>query len=330
MSSSPDLDLDGARRRIAGIAVRTPLVPSVALSDRLGVEVHLKLETTQPTGAFKVRGAASKLLALSEQERSAGVVTGSTGNHGRAVAFVARRLGIPATVCVSEKVPAGKLQALSDLGATIEVAGGSQAAALDRAAEIARRHGLVFVHPFDDLDIIAGQATIAAEIVDDLPDVGAVLVPLSGGGLLAGVAAGLRRHAPRAAAVGVSVTRSPVMARSLDAGYPVDADEDETLADSLRGGIGLDNRYTFAMVRDLVENVVLVDEDAVWEAMHFLFHHHRLLAEGAAAVGIAALLEGSVRPVGGPMVVVVTGAAVESDQVARLVAGEPAPPPTHR
>lgn len=326
MSSLPELDVAAARRRIAGIAVRTPLMPSLPLSERLGVDVHLKLEVVQPTAAFKLRGAASKVMALSEAEKARGVVTASTGNHGRCVAYVARRLGIRAIVCVSDGVPAGKLKALEDVGAVVEIVGDSQNDALARAMRIATDEGVTLIHPFDDLDVIAGQATASAEIVEDLPDVKTVLTPLSGGGLLAGVAAGLRQYAPAAEAVGVSMTRVPLMKMSLDAGHPVDAPEEETLADSLRGGIGLDNRYTFPMVRELVSRVVLVDEEAIWEAMRFLFGQHRLIVEGAAAVGVAALLQGAVDPLEGPVVAIVTGANIEPDHVAQLVSG--APPPT--
>lgn len=325
MSSIPDLDIEAARRRIAGIAVRTPLVPSLALSERAGVEVFLKMETVQPTAAFKIRGAASKIMSLPDAERRQGVVTASTGNHGRCVAYVARRLGIEAVVCVSRGVPPGKLDALRAVGARVEIVGDSQNDALGRALQIAEEEGRSFIHPFDDLDIIAGQATAAAEIAEDLPDVGMVLAPLSGGGLLAGVAAGLRRCAPKAIPVGVSMTRAPVMAMSLDAGHPLDAPEEETLADSLRGGIGLDNRYTFPIIRRLVERVVLVDEAAIWEGMRFLFRHHRALVEGAAAVGVAAILQASIVPLEGPVVVLITGAGIEPDHVARLVTGEPAP-----
>lgn len=325
MSSIPELDIPAARRRIAGLAARTPLTHSISLSERSGVPVYLKLETTQPTTAFKVRGASSKVMALSDEERSRGVVTASTGNHGRGVAYVARRLGLKATICVSHGVPPGKLEALRALGAHVEVVGESQTEAMERAHEIAAADGMTFLHPFDDPDIIAGQATIGAEIAEDLPEVATVLVPLSGGGLLAGVAAGLAEYAPDAEPVGVSMTRVPVMALSLEAGHPIDLPEEETLADSLRGGIDLDNRYTFTMVRDMVERILLVEEEEIWNAMRFLFDQHRLVAEGAAAVGVAALLEGKVDPLVGPVAVVVSGANVEPSQVAALLAGDPAP-----
>ena len=306
------------------MVVRTPLVPSPVLTERVGAEVRLKLETVQPTGSFKVRGAASRILALSESERAAGVVTASTGNHGRAVAYVAARLGVPATVCISRGVPAGKVEALHRLGATVEVVGDSQDAALDRAHAISEQQGAAFVHPFDDLDVIAGQGSIGLEIADDMPEVAHVLVPLSGGGLMAGIAAALADRIPSAEPVAVSMRRAPIMAMSLEAGRPVEAPEQDTLADSLRGGIGSDNRHSFRLVAELVRRVVLVDEDEIWEAMRWLFDHHRLLVEGGGAVGVAALLSGAVRP-DGPVAVVVSGANVEPGHVAALVASDPAP-----
>jgi threonine dehydratase len=327
MSLPPDppIDVAAAAARIRGVAVRTPLVPSFALSDRVGAEVLLKLETVQPTGSFKVRGAASKILALSDVERSQGVVTASTGNHGRAVAYVARRLGIAATVCISPDVPPGKVRALRDLGARVEIVGASQSDALDRAHAIVESTGAAFVHPFDDPAVIAGQGTIGLEIAQDLPAVATVLVPLSGGGLMGGIATALAGAVPTAVPVAVSMERAPVMAMSLEAGRPVDVDEEETLADSLRGGIGLDNRYSFRLVSQLVKRVVLVGEETIWEGMRFLFEQHRVVAEGGAAVGVGALLAGAVDPLDGPVVVLVSGANAEPAHVAALIAGETAP-----
>jgi threonine dehydratase len=322
MSSKPDVG--AARDRIAGVVTRTPLVPSPVLTQRVGAEVRLKLETVQPTGSFKVRGAASRILALSAPERAAGVVTASTGNHGRAVAYVAATLGIPATVCISRGVPAGKVEALHRLGATVEVVGDSQDAALERAHSISVQQGSAFVHPFDDLDVIAGQGTIGLEIADDMPDVSQVLVPLSGGGLMAGIASALVEALPEVEPVAVSMRRVPIMAMSLEAGRPVEAPEQDTLADSLRGGIGSDNRHTLRLVAELVRRVALVDEVDIWEAMRYLFEHHRLLVEGGGAVGVAALLTGAVRP-DGPVAVVVSGANVEAGHVEALVTGGPAP-----
>jgi threonine dehydratase len=326
--SEPPLTIDeiqAAQRRIAGIPVRTPLVPSPALRARVGSEVALKLESVQPTGAFKVRGAASRILALEPQVRTRGVVTASTGNHGRAVAHVAREVGIPAAVCVSERVPAGKIAALEATGCELVVGGTSQTEALGAAARLVDERGMTLVHPIDDREVIAGQGTIGLELLEDAPDLATALVPLSGGGLISGVALALKSQRPEVRVVGVSMERAPVMAASLDAGHPIELDEASTLADSLQGGIGGDgNRHTFAMVRDLVDDIVLLSEDEIWSGMRFALEEHRLVLEGAGAVGIAALLAGRVG-IDGPTAVVCSGANAESDHIAALARGEAAP-----
>ncbi|ADU50795.1 Pyridoxal-5'-phosphate-dependent protein beta subunit [Thermaerobacter marianensis DSM 12885] len=323
-------ELLAARRRIAGIALPTPLIPSPALSERTEAEVYLKLETLQPTGSFKLRGATNKLVRLlestSESSRVPGVVTFSTGNHGRAVAYVARRLGLRAVVCVSEGVPPVKLEAIRRLGAELVFAP-TQDDAEALCARLAAEQGLVPVHPFDDPDVIAGQGTVGLEILDDLPDVEAVVVPLSGGGLLSGVGLALRHFAPGGVArpqgiaepggrassrpaaatgarqsvtapqlIGVSMERGPVMFHSLRAGRPITLPEEPSLADSLLGGIGLDNRWTFRLVRDLATDVVLVSEEAIARAMAFMLEEHGLLVEGGAATAVAALLESAAAP----------------------------------
>lgn len=326
----PDLpvtlpDVEAARERVAGVAVPTPLVPSAGLADHAGVPVQLKLEGVQPTGSFKIRGAAAKIRALDPDTRARGVVTASTGNHGRAVAHVAHDLGIPATICVSELVPDGKVRALRALGCDLLVGGRSQADGLARAAELVAEHGVGLIHPFDDPEVIAGQGTIGLELVEQAPDVATVLVPLSGGGLASGIAVAVTARRPGVRIVGVSMRRGAVMAASLAHGGPVELDEEPTLADSLQGGIGLDNRCTFTITRALVDDVVLVDEREIWDAMRFAYDHHRLLLEGAGAVGIAALRTGRVVP-DGPAVVIASGANAEDDQVAALARGDTAPP----
>jgi threonine dehydratase len=318
-------DVESARDRIAGVAVRTPLVPSTALSDHAGVPVHLKLEAVQPTGSFKVRGAAAKIRALDPRARSHGVVTASTGNHGRAVAHVARDLGVPATICVSELVPAGKVRALRALGCDLVIGGRSQAAGLARAAELVATRGMGLVHPFDDPQVIAGQGTIGIELVEQAPDVSTVLVPLSGGGLLSGIAVATTALRSAVRIIGVSMRRGAVMAASLAHGGPVELEEEPTLADSLQGGIGLENRCTFAITQALVDEVVLVDEQQIWDAMRFVYERHRLILEGGGAVGVAALLAGRVDPAG-PTVVIASGANAEDPQVLALARGDAAPP----
>lgn len=296
-----------ARRTIGPLVRQTPLLPSPRLSEKLGVPVYLKAETLQETGSFKVRGAANKILNLEQARQRQGVVTASTGNHGRAVAHVARELGIPAVVCLSERVPPNKVAALRQLGAELVIEGEGQDEAVERAENLRATRGLTLVHPFDDPLVIAGQGTIGLELLEVLPEPGTVLVPLSGGGLIAGIALTLKSVSPATRVIGVSMERSPVMYHSLQAGKPVMLPEEETLADSLLGGIGLDNRYTFSLVQQYVDDVLLVSEAEIAEAMRYLLEEAHLLAEGAGAVGVAALLSGRLEDPGANVTAVISG-----------------------
>lgn len=319
-------DVAAAAARIAGLVVRTPVVASAPLAGRVDQPVGLKLEGLQPTGSFKVRGAASRILAEpGPPEDLAGVVTASTGNHGRAMAHVARELGVPAVVCVSDNVPAGKVASLRALGCELVVGGDSQSAALVTAADLVAERGLTMVHPFDDPAVVAGQGTIGLEVLEQAPDTTTLLVPLSGGGLLAGIAVAVKARRPDVRLVGLSMESGAVMAASLAAGHPVDLAESATLADSLQGGIGLDNRHSWPIVRDLVDEVVLVDEDAIWDGMRFALDEHRLVLEGAGAIGIGALLAGAVT-IDGPTTIVCSGANAELEHIAALAAGRPRAP----
>lgn len=315
-------DVAAARARIVGLALRTPLVPATELSRRCGVPVSLKLESIQPTGSFKVRGAASKLTSLDPDVARRGVVTASTGNHGRAVAHVAAQLDVPATICLSDNVPAGKVAALEALGCELIIGGDSQAVALETAADIVAERGATLVHPFDDVEVIAGQGTTALEVCEDAPDVSTLLVPLSGGGLAAGVAVAAKTSRPGIRVVGISMERAAVMAASLEAGHPVDLPEEPTLADSLQGGIGADNATTFPILAALLDEVVLLDEQAIWEGMRHAFDAHRLVLEGGAAVGIAALLTDRIDLTRDRHVVAIaSGANAEAAHVAAIAQG---------
>ncbi|MCE7030889.1 hydroxyectoine utilization dehydratase EutB [Jiella avicenniae] len=311
--------IEEAARRIAGHVRRTPMERSAALSELCGVPVQLKLEHWQETGAFKLRGATNAVLSLSDEERERGVVAASTGNHGRALAHAARIAGVPCVVCLSKLVPQNKRDAITALGAELRVVGRSQD---DAQIEVDRlsREGMVPLPPFDHPAIIAGQGTIGLEIVEDLPEVDTVLVPLSGGGLIAGIAAAVKASLPKTRIVGISMARGAAMQASLAAGHPVEIEELPTLADSLGGGIGLDNRLTFEMVRDLVDEVVLLDEAEIAAGIRHAYFQEREIVEGAAAVGIAALLAGKVESCG-PTVAVLSGRNVAMDLHARIVAG---------
>lgn len=304
-----------AQKTIAPLVRQTPLVESDALSERVGASVFLKLETLQKTGTFKARGAANKILNLGDEERARGVITVSTGNHGRAVAYVAGRLGLTAVVCISERVPQNKVDALRRLGPELVVHGHGQDDAARRAEALRRERGLAMIHPFDDPHIIAGQGTIGLELLQAQPDLDTVLVPLSGGGLISGIALALKSASPAIRVVGVSMERSAVMYYSLRAGHPIELPEEDTLADSLLGGIGLDNAYTFPLVREHVDDVVLVSEEEIAAAMAFALREHHLITEGAGAVGVAALLSGKVSAPGRRVAVVVSGGNVSLPQL---------------
>ncbi|MFP4374577.1 MAG: threonine/serine dehydratase [Spirochaetaceae bacterium] len=301
-----------AARRIAPLVRRTPLTESPALAAEAGAAgVYLKLESLQNTGAFKVRGASNRILSLSEEERARGVITFSTGNHGKAVSYVAGRLGIPSVVCVSEHVPPYRVEKIRQFGAEVVVAGRSQDEAELAYERIKADRGMVPVVPFDDPHVIAGQGTIGLEMMSDEPALDTILVPLSGGGLLAGVALATKLIKPDIRVVGVSISQSPAMLRSLEAGEPVAVEEKDTLADSLLGGIGVDNRYTLPVIAEFVDEHVQIDEPEIEAAMYYATAEHSLVIEGGAAVGIAALQSGKVAAAGERVGIVVSGSSVE-------------------
>ncbi len=300
-----------ARNRISNMVERTPVLPSNTLSSRTGSRQFMKWETMHPTGAFKIRGAANKIAGLPEETRKLGVATFSTGNHGLSVAHVAGLLGCRANVFVSSRVPKNKREALERFGAELHVGGGSQDDAERSCYAFAEEQGCAVVPPFDDPDVICGQGTIGLELMEALPELDALFIPLSGGGLIAGVALAVKAVSPRCRVYGVSMERGAVMHESLRAGKPVVLEEVDTLADSLLGGIGSENKYTFSLVRDLVDDTFLVSEAAIAEAMAFLFREHHVVVEGAAAVGPAAILQGVVDLSGKTVASVITGNNVD-------------------
>jgi threonine dehydratase len=315
-------DIFRARKTIAPLARKTPLLKSNPLSGQVGTNIFLKLETLQETGAFKVRGAANKIMHLSPEQRKRGVVTVSTGNHGRAVAQVAGQLGLQATVCISERVPENKVSALRQLGAKLIIHGQSQDEAGIRAAEIEAGRGATMIPPFDDPFIISGQGTIGLELLADLPEIDTVLVPLSGGGLIAGIALAMKTASRNIRVIGVSMARAAVMYHSLRAGRPVQMPEEPTLADSLQGGVGLDNQYTFGMVQRYVDDVILLNEEEIAQGMAYAFFKEQLVLEGAGAVGIAALLNNKVPNPGRNVAVVLSGKNVDMATFSEVVRPE--------
>ncbi|TGT86142.1 MULTISPECIES: hydroxyectoine utilization dehydratase EutB [unclassified Mesorhizobium] len=314
-------DIRAARERIAGKVERTSIVLSASLSERLGVPVHLKLEHRQTTGSFKLRGASNAVASLDAEEKARGVVAASTGNHGRALAHAAKLEGMRAVICMSRLVPKNKLDEIRRLGAEVRIVGNSQDDAQQEVERLVTEEGLVMLPPFDHPAIIAGQGTLGLEMIEQVPDAALVLVQLSGGGLASGVAAAIKGVSPGTKIIGVSMARGAAMKASLDAGRPVLVEELPTLADSLGGGIGLDNRLTFAMSRDLLDDVVLLSEDEIAAGIRHAYELEREIVEGAGAVGIAALLAGKVRAEG-PVVVLLSGRNIDMELHRKIVCGE--------
>ncbi len=307
-------DVFRARGRIAGIAVRTPFIESPRLSRTLGSRVFVKLESLQRTGAFKVRGAANRILSFTPEQQQAGVITFSTGNHGKAVAYVAGRLGLPAVVCISEHVPAYRAERIRELGAEVVVKGHSQDEAEREYHRLINECNLQPVVPFDDPYVIAGQATIGLEMLEDEPDLDTVLVQLSGGGLGAGVGLALKEINPGLRLIGVSIERSPALLKSLQAGRPVDVEERDTVADSLLGGIGMDNRYTLQMVDRYFDEHIVVEESEIELGMSYMLSEHSLVVEGAGTAAIGALLQHEITNLGNKVGVIASGSAVDLAQ----------------
>lgn len=313
-------DIEAARLRIAGDIRATPMVTSPALEAVAGVPVWLKLEHLQDTGSFKLRGATHAIKRLDASARAKGVVAASTGNHGRGLARAASRAGVACTICMSSLVPDNKVDAIRELGATIRIIGKSQDDAQVEVDRLVAEQGMTMLPPFDHPDIIAGQGTLGLEMHEAVPDMATVLVQVSGGGLISGVAAALKAQRPDIRVIGISMRRGAAMHACLAAGKPVFVEEEPTLADSLGGGIGLDNRYTFAMVRDLVDDVILLEEDEIARGIHHCYWHEGQIVEGSGAVGVAALLARKVTSPG-PVVALLSGGNIAMDLHHRIISG---------
>ena len=310
-------DVMQARSRIAHLINNTPVIESPAISQVTGGNIFLKLENTQQTTSFKLRGAANRLLNLSAEQRARGVITVSSGNHGKAVAYVAQKFGIPAVIGLGVHVPKNKVRDIRAYGAETLIVGQNWEETCAQAATIQQQRGLAYIDPFDDPLIIAGQGTLALEVLDRYPYMDTFVVPLSGGGLIGGVALAAKAINPRIRVIGVSQMDGAAMYLSLRAGRVVDIIETPSLADALLGGIGTDNRYTFELCRSLLDDTVLVSEDEIAAAMVFLLDRHHLVVEGAGAVAVAALLNQRVTP-GKHTLAVVSGGSVDTALLMRL------------
>jgi threonine dehydratase len=300
-------DVARARAAVGDVARHTPVLPSATLSERAGgANVLLKAESLQRTGSFKIRGALNKLAAVGEG-CSRGVVCGSAGNHAQALAFAARARGVPCEVFMPAEASIGKAEAAQALGATVRLAGAAVDDCVLAARERAAETGMVFVHPFDDPDVVAGQGTLGLELLDDVPDLAKVVVPIGGGGLGSGVAIAVKSARPDVEVIGVQAETVAPFPASLRAGEPIEAPQALTIADGI--AVKRPGKLTLGLIAEWLDDVVVVAEDDVAEAMVMLMEKAKLVVEGAGAVGVAALLAG------------VTGAAPHGSTVVVLSGG---------
>jgi threonine dehydratase len=313
--------IEAARTRIAETIRPTPVDASPTLSELTGVPVWLKCEHHQHTGSFKLRGASNAVAQLTPEERQRGVVAASTGNHGRALAYAAKAQGARAVICMSRLVPKNKVDAIAALGAEVRIVGRSQDDAQEEVDRLVAEEGLAMVPPFDDPRVVAGQGTLGLEMLEAVPDIACAIIQLSGGGLVAGIAAALKARRPEVRVIAVSMERGAAMHASLEAGRPVQVEELPSLADSLGGGIGLQNRVTFPMVRELVDEVVLLTEPEIAAGVRHCYWQERQIVEGSGGVGAAALLAEKVRP-DGPTMLLLSGCNIDMALHHRIASGE--------
>jgi threonine dehydratase len=314
------VSIEDIRRAVAagaGIVRETPVLSSQTLSARAGAAILLKAENLQRTGSFKIRGALAKLAAMGDACAD-GVLAASAGNHAQAVAYAARARGVRCQVYMPESAPIAKVEGARALGADVHMVGTT----VDDALEAARKHAarderVAFVHPFEDPDVIAGQGTLGLELLEQVPDLARVVVPVGGGGLISGVAIALKSARPTIGVVGVQVAGCATMRRSLDAGRPVAVQSALTIADGI--AVKRPGELTLALIDRWVDDVVAVEEDEVAEAMVFLLERAKLVVEGAGAVGAAALLSGrSSAATAGTTVVVLSGGNVDAGLLAEV------------
>ena len=308
-----------AQTLLDGFIDKTPLVPSYYLSNVLKNEFLLKLENMQPIGSFKIRGAISAVQNLPEDTRV--VTCCSTGNHGRGIAYAAGLKGIKAVIFMSRLVPKVKIEAIQNLGAEVILCDDDQAMAELACQKFVLENGYVDISPFDDPYVIAGQGTIGLELLSQRPDINSIVVPLSGGGLAAGIALAVKEINPKIKVFGVTMENGAAMHVSLKNGKPTDVIEVPSLADALGGGIGLDNKYTFSLCEKFLDDTFTVSESEIYHTMQTLYYEDRIIAEGSCVVGIAALLTKKIANITGPIATVITGRNVNMSIYTDIVNG---------
>lgn len=301
-------DILEAKSRIYGLIRRTPVDFSTTFSSITGQQVFFKYENLQKTGSFKIRGALNKMASLTEQQRAAGVVAASAGNHAQGVALAASKAGVESTIVMPEGVPIAKLMATKEYGAKVVLSGQSYDEAYIKAEQIKEETNAVFVHAFNDPAIIAGQGTVGLEIMEDLPDIDTVVVPIGGGGLISGIALVLKQVRPEIQVIGVQAEGAPSMERAVNSGQIRENSDVSTIADGI--AIKHPGELTFSIVKELVDDIVLVNDEEIAQAILMMIERSKLVCEGAGAAGVAALLNGKVKS-SGKILTVVTGGNID-------------------
>ena len=309
-------DFVQTRARIAPHIKHTPLLTSQQLSDATGYDIRLKAELFQRVGSYKIRGPLNKFALMSDEDKRRGVVCSSAGNHAQGVALAARIHGIRAVVCMATNATPAKIAATKAYGAEVVLHGNIWDEANEKAKELVRTEGLTYVHPFDDAQLIAGQGTLGLEIVQDWPDVDAVVVPIGGGGLISGVSMAVKGHNPRITVIGVESSDGPAMQRSVAAGK-LETIDCQTIIDGLR--VRRVGELNLSVVQRFVDEIVTLPDREIFEAMIWVMERCKLVVEGAAAAPVGALLKGLVTlPKGSRVVAVLSGGNVNLDQLRGL------------
>jgi len=310
-------DVQAARGRIRDFIYCSPAQQSAALSQMTSQQVFLKLDNLQRTGAFKERGALNKILTLTEAEKQRGVIAASAGNHAQAVAFHATQRGIKARIVMPLMTPLVKVSSTAGYGAEVVLHGANYDEAYAEALRLAEVDGMTFLHPFDDPDVIAGQGTIGLELLEQVPNLEAVVVPIGGGGLISGVACAIKESNPKVRVVGVQTERLPSMLRATEAGKPVTIPAEATIADGI--AVRRAGEVTLSLVQRYVDEIVTVDEEEIAKAILVLLEREKTLAEGAGAAGLAALLQKKTSLNGQRTAVVVGGGNIDVSLLAKII-----------
>lgn len=310
-------DVQQAQQVLSGQIKKTPLIQVPSISSQLGIEVHFKPENLQRAGSFKVRGAMNKIASLTEEEKSHGVIAASAGNHAQGVAVAAQRQGIRATICMPEGAPISKIEATEHYGAEVVLHGLTYDDAYEKACELQRLHGYTFIHAFDDPYTIAGQGTIGLEILEELPDVATVVVPMGGGGIMAGVALAIKSLKPSVRVVGVEAAGAPAIYLSRERGELTSSESVKTIADGI--AVKRPGALAWELIHKYVDDVVLVDEEEIAQSILYLLERAKLMVEGAGVVGMAAVMNNRIPDLQGPVCTVLTGGNIDVNILSRII-----------